>query len=67
MIIDNKFDLGSLVYLKTDKEQLPRVVIGILINPSRTILYRLAQSTTDNYHFEQEISKEKDVMLSTSN
>ena len=30
-LITTKFDIGSIVYLITDKEQLPRMVTGIVI------------------------------------
>jgi hypothetical protein len=41
MIIDNKIELGSIVYLKTDKDQLPRIVVRISISING-IMYELA-------------------------
>ena len=40
-LITTKFDIGSIVYLITDKEQLPRMVTGIVIKASG-IKYRHA-------------------------
>ena len=40
MIIDNKFDLGKIVYLKTDKDQIRRIVTAIQSSLSGAVLYR---------------------------
>lgn len=58
MVIDNKFDLGQSVYLKTDEEQLIRLVTGIQIT-TEGIIYRLINSTTETWHYDFEITKEK--------
>ena len=38
MIIDNKFDLGKIVYLKTDKDQIRRIVTAIQSSLSGAVL-----------------------------
>lgn len=65
MIIDNKFNFGDIVYLKTDKEQLPRMVVRFAVSQN-DVLYILAQGTTETTHYYSEISETKDVILSTS-
>jgi hypothetical protein len=50
---------GELVYLKTDPEQNPMMVTGILIRPSNVILYMLALGSNESSHFECEVSKDK--------
>jgi len=54
-LITTKFDIGSIVYLITDKEQLPRMVTGIVIKASG-IIYELDQGTTSTRHYEIEMS-----------
>jgi hypothetical protein len=51
------FDIGDIVFLKTDAEQLPRVITGILMRPNG-FLYYLSNSTNETSHYEIEISKE---------
>jgi len=51
------FDIGDIVFLKTDTEQLPRVITGILMRPNG-FLYYLSNSTNETSHYEIEISKE---------
>lgn len=64
--IDNKYDFGQIVYLKTDKEQKPRIVTRITIGPSMYLLYELSSEINTSPHYEMEISPDKDVVLSTS-
>ncbi len=66
MIIKNKFDFGDAVYLVTDNEQNKRLVTGISVYPTG-ILYRLVSYTTETWHYEFEISVERDMLLKTSN
>lgn len=66
MIIDNKFNLGDSVYIKTDSEQKIRMVIGISIRPSG-ILYELNCGDRSSYHYQMEVSENKDILISTTN
>ena len=65
MHIDNKFDLGQIVYLKTDTEQIARMVTAINTRPSR-LQYELSYATNSSWHDEIEISDERDVLKSIS-
>lgn len=67
MVIKNTFNLGDEVYLKTDTDQKKRLIVGLSININGSILYRLVCGTEDDYHYEQEISETKDVVMTTSN
>lgn len=60
MTIKNKFNIGDMVYLKTDPEQHPRMVIGISIKPNG-FTYILAFGSNESYHYELEISNTKDT------
>lgn len=63
MIIENKYNIGDMVYLKTDNEQSERMITAIQINPGN-LLYRLNCGTTETWHYEFEINKEKDIIKS---
>lgn len=66
MKIDNKFNIEQTVYLRTDAEQNPRVVVSIVINPG-DLSYRLACGVDTTEHFEFEISDKPDVMMTSQN
>lgn len=66
MIIDNKHNHGDIVYLKTDKEQHPRIVYCFKVYQSE-ILYEIACGTLTSSHYEFELSKEPNVILTTTN
>lgn len=67
MVINNIFEIGQTVYLKTDKEQAERLVVGILVRPEG-LLYDLAYGSQDTRYFREiEISLEKDVLITTTN
>ena len=66
MVIDNVFEIADIVYLKMDKEQLARMVTGILIGPNG-LTYRIANGISDTWQLQIELSKEKDFILTTTN
>jgi len=59
MIIDNQFELGEEVYLKTDEEQRKRIITGIKIDCTGGIWYELSLGTNVSNHYAVEISREK--------
>lgn len=61
MLIENAFEIGSTVYLKTDKEQCPRIVFCIKVFRNEFI-YELACGTTTSSHYDFELSTEVDVL-----
>lgn len=62
---DVEHDCGEMVYLKSDPDQIPRVVVGYELRDNR-IRYILRQETTECVHQDIEISKKEDVILKTS-
>lgn len=60
-LIENKFDFGEIVYLKTDKDQLPRIIYCMKCYQNE-IIYELACGTTVSSHYEFEISTEINVL-----
>lgn len=66
MVIDNKFEIGDEVYLKTDIEQYCRIIIGMNISKV-DISYTLSCGIVESTHYDFEISTEKDVLITSSN
>ena len=52
-----KYNIGQIVFLKTDSEQLCRMVTGIVIRDNYC-LYYLTNCTIETAHYEIEISAE---------
>ena len=52
-----KYKFGDEVYLKTDPDKLPRLVISLQFSPDQ-ILYGLALLEQISYHLELEIVKD---------
>lgn len=50
-LIDNIFDHGDTVYLKTDKEQHLRIVFALKVYANE-IVYELACGTTVSSHYD---------------
>jgi len=62
MIVNNKFEIGEIVYLKTDLEQVKRLVVAITIRPENCIIYSLAHGMDSSLHYDFEISREEDTV-----
>ena len=62
IIIDAKYEIGQIVYLKTDKEQLERVVFGYFYDGT-LLLYRLACGTDISQHYDFEMTAEKSIVV----
>jgi hypothetical protein len=54
-----EFEEESTVYLKTDAEHLPRIVIGYCVRLGKVCTYELACGTCNSWHYAMEISKDK--------
>ncbi len=67
MVIENEFSHGDFVYLKTDKEQYQRIVTSIICYKAGELVYNIRCGTTTSEHYEYELSKEVNVLLSTTN
>lgn len=63
MVIDNKFNHGDLVYLKTDKEQEQRMITALVLKPNQ-IEYQLSCGLSATWHFECEITETKNELIS---
>lgn len=56
------FELGQTVYLKTDDEQLERIVTGIFLRPNGCVIYYLSSGTNETPHYDIEIDSQRDVV-----
>lgn len=58
ILLEPVFELGQVVYCRTDREQRPMIVSGYIFEGSEDILYRAADLEGDfigrYYHFSEE-------------
>jgi hypothetical protein len=66
IVIHNKFERGEKVYLVTDREQMVRLVTAIKICADDGILYELMCGTQVSWHYDIEISIEKDTFMAAN-
>lgn len=59
MLIDNKHELGDVVYLISDPEQYKRIITDIKIGLDGGLIYYLALGVESTQHYELELTKEK--------
>lgn len=66
MIVDTIYDIGDMVYLKTDPEQKKRIVTAIIIRGERRQLaYECFVGGAATWHYAMEMSDEKDGALAS--
>ncbi len=56
-----EYNLGDIVFLKTDSDQLARMVIGINVRPNGN-MFGLANGVNESWHFAIEMSPTKDIL-----
>lgn len=61
MVIDNKYNIGDMVYLLTDEEQKKRIVTALFIECG-SIQYKLTNGSTSSFHYDFEITTTKQVL-----
>lgn len=66
MKFDPKFKISQIVYIKTDKEQLPRQVYRYLVYQEH-IIYGLASGINVSEHYEFEITDDCNEVLRFTN
>lgn len=62
MIVDNQYNIGDIVYLKTDEDQLPRQVYSIELYHNGELMYKLVQGIQTSSHYEFELSYDKNLV-----
>ena len=63
IIIDNKFQIGQIVYEKSDKDQNPGMVLGFYVTEHET-QYEVRFNKSRYYFSAYELSIEKDTLIS---
>lgn len=58
------YEIGDTVYLKTDLDQLERIITEILIKPG-CVVYLVVFETSASWHYDFELSLDKDIMKTT--
>lgn len=58
-IINNVYNIEDIIYLKTDTDQLQRIVFAFIVTKD-SVLYRCSCGTQISDHYDFEISTEKD-------
>lgn len=66
MVVDNKFDIGQIVFLRTDADQSPFLVTRLTINRDG-ILYYLTSGQIESCHYDFEISDKRDEIFAVDN
>lgn len=61
MTISTKYDLGDIVFIKTDTEQYPKQIVQIKVDPNG-VLYELQNGGFTSWHFDMEFTREKDIL-----
>lgn len=56
-----KYKIGQSIFLKTDPEQLERIITGIHIRPNG-VSYSVVLETNESYHYEFELTENRDVV-----
>lgn len=54
------FNIGQIVFLKTDINQDERLVIKIQLMPNKGVMYMLSLGETSEWFYDIEISEDKD-------
>lgn len=62
MVIENKYEYGQIVFLKTDPEQQARMVTAFKVCPTG-IIYFISFGTLETQHYDIELTDEKNVLV----
>jgi hypothetical protein len=57
-----KFQIGDIVYIKTDVEQRERMIVSIKLMCDNSVAYLLSHGTSAEWFVTIEITKEKDIL-----
>lgn len=66
MVIKTKYGLGDTVYLRTDEDQKERIVTRIQITQGN-VMYNVSCGTDDSWHYDFELSTERDLLKASTN
>lgn len=64
---ESGWELGDMVYVKTDVEQLPRMITEITFSITGATVYSLTQMAIISYHSDKEFTDECDTVMKMDN
>jgi hypothetical protein len=67
MTVKFDFALFDTVYLKTDPEQLERIITGMTYRPGNCQTFCVSQGVNESWHFAGELSLDRDIVKATTN
>ena len=62
-IHETTYTHGDIVYLMTDREQLPRMVLAFTLRPGGVAYYELGCGADASFHFDIEMSSKQNRSL----
>lgn len=62
-VVNNKWEHGDTVYLVTDPEQMPRIIVAYKVYKQGEIMYELNQGINSSMHYEFEITTERNILV----
>ncbi len=65
MTIETEYDFGDEVYLTTDPDQDKHIITGFTVRKGQ-VLYGCTFCNRENWHYDFELSRERDMVLKTS-
>lgn len=63
MVVDNAFDIGDVVYLRSDVDQAPGLVIAFTVLGSQQLTYTIAFGPESYVAYEIELTKDKTITI----
>ena len=62
-----QFEIGHTVYIKTDPDQMERIITEVKLKPNGTIMYEVSCDTISSFHYDFELSTERNIVKLTTN
>lgn len=59
-----KFDIGDWVYCVTDINQIPMMVVGLVIRPNNLVIYQVSLNGAEVPYYDFELTGDKNVLKS---
>jgi hypothetical protein len=63
ILVNNEYDFGEVVYLKTDPEQHPAIIFSINIYKAGEIMYEVIRGTVTSKHYDFELTRDKNLIV----
>ena len=66
-IIHTDYEIAEVVYLVTDRDQEARIVVGFYMGAGDKVRYKVSCGTRESEHYDFEISREINVLITSRN